>query len=168
MRLHRLSPTCLFTMIVLLTARVAEAQTGPDDPRNLIGLEVLGRAGIYSVNYERLVTPRIAVGIGFARWSVSGGFFSYAKTSTVHLPMYVSWNPLGDIHSLYIAAGSTMSLSKREYLSTRSSFQSTVMGTATLGYQFRSLSGFLVRPSVSYLSNDRGIFWPGLTIGLTF
>jgi hypothetical protein len=156
-----------FTFIVVSPAH---AQTGSASPSNLVGVELLGRAVLYSVNYERSIARRIGLGIGVATVSVRGWWISSTRTTTMFLPMYVSLNPLGDTHSLYVATGITPMLRRRTstYEGTRFFVEAT--HTATLGYQYRSSdSGLVIRPTINYISYDRGlILWPGVTIGRTW
>ena len=155
---------------LLLAARSANAQTLAGENPNVIGIELLGRAGLYSVNYERFITPRVGFGVGFARDTLIGGFFSYTRSDSTLVPIYVSWTPIGDRHSIYVGAGTTVSTVKQTDLISHAPSRSWgSIGTATFGYQYRSSRGLLVRPTVSRLfTSTSGTFWPGITLGVTF
>jgi len=148
------------------------AQSVGGVPRNLIGGELLGRAGLYSINYERLLTNRIAAGGGISVLSLSSsGLFSPSRsTTTVILPAYVSWTPVGRTHSPYLSGGLTLLTHRtREFLLGNSEFNVGAFGTLTAGYQYRSEGGIIIRPFVSniFIDDDR-LWWPGITLGVTF
>ena len=165
---QRIVRPLIVVILLLLSVSTANAQTSSREARNLIGLELLGRAGIYSVNYERLIKPRVGFGLGVARWSTQGCFFTCSKSNTVIVPLYVSWNPVGDTHSLYVAAGTTLKVSKVDR-SRSTSYSADAIATATVGYQYRSSGGFLIRPTVSrVVGPDWTAIWPGVTMGFTF
>src|SRR5262245_22153816 len=80
----------------------AHAQSGSASPSKLVGIELLGRAALYSVNYERSIVRRIGLGVGLATLSGRGWWGSSTRITTMSLPMYVSSNPFGETHSLYV------------------------------------------------------------------
>src|ERR1051325_1434420 len=77
---------------------VTEAQNVADRP-NFAGVELLGRGVLYSANYERYV-KRVGFGAGIASWRIDN------KTVAI-VPMYVSFRPIGNTHSLYLSGGAT-------------------------------------------------------------
>lgn len=162
----------VLTVAVPLFSTRLQAQSAEDPPRNLIGIELLGRGALYSINYERLFTNRIGAGGGISLLSLSGsGILSPSqKTTTVLIPAYLSWTPVGSTHSPYLAAGLTWSSSKAQELflgNTR--YGSAAFSTITAGYQYRSERGFVLRPTVSRIVTDGDdLWWPGITLGLTF
>src|SRR5688572_5257879 len=78
----------------------AQAQQDP----NLLGGEVLGRAMIYSINYERMLSPRFGTGAGVAFWG-------NGEENLTLIPLYLSFTPVGRRHALYAAAGATIGTS---------------------------------------------------------
>jgi hypothetical protein len=128
---------------------------------NFVGVELLGRAGIYSANYERSLNSRIALGSGLAYWHLDGNTFI--------APMYVSATPIGTTHSLYLATGVTFGLSNENLLGSPTNYRGGKFGTVTGGYQFRSREGLIIRPTANFVYGSWGhIIWPGVTIGHTF
>ena len=159
-------------MLTLVIPMFSTSLQGQSVPRNLFGIELLGRGALYSVNYERLLTDRIGAGGGIAVLRVSGAqiFGASQRTTTLVMPTYVSWTPVGRTHSPYLSAGVTLSLSHTdEYLLGNKRFGSGAFGTLTAGYQYRSERGIVIRPIVSELFADgEHHWWPGITLGVTF
>lgn len=162
----------VLTLAVPLSSTQLQAQSVQDPPRNLIGVELLGRGVLYSFNYERLLTNRIGAGGGIAFWSLSGSciFSPSHKSTTVIVPAYVSWTPVGRTHSPYLSAGLTLSSSRtREFLLGNTRYGSGAFGVLTAGYQYRSGGGMVIRPTVNYIVIDGDyLLWPGLTLGYMF
>ena len=100
---HMILRICISANLILLLplSSSAQAQTVSVNAPNFVGVELLGRAFLYSVNYERYVTPRFAVGAGVATWEIS-------NKVTAIFPMYVSVTPIGHRHSPYLTAGMTV------------------------------------------------------------
>jgi hypothetical protein len=163
--------TMLVVALPLFSPRL-QAQSSQSVPRNLLGGELLGRGGLYSINYERLLTNRIGAGGGISLLSLSGGglFSASGSTTTVILPTYVSWTPVGRTHSPYLSGGFTLLTSRtREFFLGNTESNVGAFGTLTAGYQYRSESGIVIRPFVSHISIDEDNFWwPGITLGVSF
>ncbi len=139
---------------ILLSATAARAQN--QDGPNVAGVEILGRGIVYSGNYERYV-KRIGLGVGVAAWHID-------KTVLV-VPMYVSFRPIGDTHSLYLATGATVG----SEVSTLFTKPTAVYGTASVGYEHISKSGLVLRPTYTLLFGRGGnLLWPGFLIGYRF
>src|SRR5207249_2958699 len=118
---------------VLFVALLSMTRTGYGQfvsQPNFVGAELLGRAGIYSANYERSITSRVAFGSGLAYWHFDGDTFI--------VPMYVSATPIGATHSLYVAAGATFGVSNENLLGSPTDYKGGKFGTLTGGYQFHS------------------------------
>lgn len=142
-------------MALLLSVPAAEAQTVADRP-NLAGFEFLGRGLIYSTNYERHVR-RVGFGAGIASWRID------SKTIAI-IPLYVSFRPIGDTHSLYLSGGATVGSD----ISTLFSAPRAVFGTASVGYEHFSKSGLVIRPTFNLMFGGEVLPWPGLMIGYRF
>ncbi len=153
-----LSPVLLLVLVVsFLAVSTAEAQSVRRSQPNVAGVELLGRGLIYSVNYERYVRERVGVGVGIAILGSTG-----ASSGAAIVPIYLSLNPVGDTHSLYIGTGVTVGI-------VESGASAGAFGTATVGYQYRSGDGFIIRPSLSVLfAGDLRLLWPGITLARSF
>jgi len=136
---------------VLLVPRPAHGTEVREVRRNLMGVELGGRAGIYSFNYEHYLGNRVGVGMAGAAL-VDDGVVGL-------VPVYVSFLPVGNIHSLYLSVGALVvaGVSNTDALFPWPSL--------TVGYQFQSLEGFFLRLSVSNFG-----LWPlpGIALGGSF
>jgi hypothetical protein len=140
---------------LLLSATPADAQATASRP-NIVGLEILGRGLLYSANYERHFN-RLGLGVGFASWNFSGN-------TVLIVPMYASFRPIGDANSLYIAGGATVGSESRTFLDKPLTF-----GTIAVGFEHRSISGLVIRPTTTFaFDRDDRVWWPGLLVGFRF
>jgi hypothetical protein len=140
-------------VVALIMPESVQAQERP----NLVGGEIAGRALAYSVNYERNF-KRAGLGVGFATWRIDRKFIAI-------VPMYVSYKPVGQKHSLYLSAGATVG----SVTDTLFAEKTAVFGTATIGYERLSESGFVLRPTLNFLiTRDDHLWWPGLLLGYRF
>jgi hypothetical protein len=147
---------CLLAAIV--TTPLGAHATGIRETRpNLVYGELGGRAVLFSAGYERYLTGRVGIGAGaFGFGSSDGGVGLF--------PVYLSFVPVGDVHSLYLSAGAT-------YLAGSSWDESwgTWFGTFSVGYQYQSESGFFVRPMMTMIYKSEGFaVLPGVTMGGSF
>ena len=147
----------LVVAVLLTTAAPAESQPVPRGQPNLAGVELLGRGGLYSVIYERYVTERVGLG---------GGLAVYPGATLV--PLYLSLNPIGDRRSLYISAGVTVRVTERNpeawlHVDHRA------LAPVSLGYQYRSRRGLIVRPFLGVVTNgDEASPWVGISLAKLF
>lgn len=118
---------------------------------NSIYAEGLGAGLAYSVNYERLVVPELAVRVGLSYLSVSAsatssdGSTSTASSSFLTFPITASYIGLrSGKHALELGGGATVT-----YTSARSSALGvsasgsgvTALGTAMVGYRIHPVGG---------------------------
>lgn len=140
---------------LLFPATPAAAQDVEKRP-NIAGIEILGRALLYSGNYERHFN-RLGVGAGVAVWSFGGD-------SAVIVPLYASFRPVGTVNSLYVSGGATVGGESRSFFN-----RSVTVGTVSFGFEHRSSSGLVIRPTASYgFNTEGGVWWPGLLVGYRF
>ena len=77
----------------------------PAPPRNnALYIELLGNGGVYSINYERAVTPALRVRVGAGVWTAVS-FWSSAETRIRTVPLMVQFVPGGGAHHLEAGAG---------------------------------------------------------------
>lgn len=142
---------------------------------NVLYVEGLGNAGIYSLNYERLVIPELAVRVGFSyiSLSASGGGAS-AKVSLLTIPIMANYLGIGnDTHHLELGLGLVLVNATGSSSSGAGSVSGSgfgAYGTATVGYRFQPLSGgFLFRAGFTPLFGSGGFqAWGGVSLGVSF
>jgi hypothetical protein len=157
---HRWVLTAALAASLASTPRDLHAQSQED--RNMLGGEALGRAMAYSVNYERTLGARFGVGAGATFWG-------NGDENLTLIPVYVSATPVGRRHALYLAVGATIGTTNIPLFTYSTGREGFALGTATVGYQFRSSRRYIIRPVVHYIyGSNSGMFWPGVTIGRTF
>src|SRR5215211_4180422 len=75
----------LFPLILFLAGGspcLAQPEAAPVS-RNALFLELLGNGGVYSFNYERMLTESLGLRVGYATWSSLGFWSPSVRYSTV-------------------------------------------------------------------------------------
>jgi hypothetical protein len=149
----------LFLVVTLMLAPLSAHGEGIRDKRpSFVFGEIGGKAILFSAGYEHYLTNNFGLGIGAVGWGGSGGGVGL-------FPVYVSFIPIGDVHSLYLSAGVT-------YIAGVSNWDADWVewvGTFSIGYQFQSEGGFFVRPTTNTLFRDgEFVVIPGIAIGGSF
>src|ERR1035437_9102883 len=78
---------------VIFGSLLAAAPAFAEGP-NAISVELLGRGIAYSINYDRVVSPEIAVGIGFETLSVGASNDNgtqYSAATITIIPLYLNY-----------------------------------------------------------------------------
>lgn len=144
-------------LVIFLAAPLAAQKDGIRVQRpTLIGGEVGGKALIYCFNVERYFTNNVGIGAGLMGFGTDDGFFGL-------LPIY-GVLALGNIHSLYLAAGGDLAAGSSNW----DTLDSTFIGVASIGYMYHSESGFFVRPTLNLLFKDDFLILPGIAFGGSF
>ncbi len=158
---------------LLLCAPVSQGQAqGAAKPlvratmRNDVGIELLGKALIYSFSYQRMVGPSLGLEAGLGALGGSGG--SSSSTAILFVPVSAKVYLIPRDGTLYLTGGAvlaTASTSSGPFDNSATNFY----GQAGLGFEFRSSGGFLFRGTAYGLFGGGGYFiWPGLTVGYAF
>ncbi|MFH1690455.1 MAG: hypothetical protein ABIE42_09490 [Candidatus Eisenbacteria bacterium] len=159
--MRRIVLLCLATALVLVSlAAHAEAIQGIREQRpNLVFGEIGGKAIIFSAGYERYLSNRFGLGVGGVGWGASGGGIGL-------FPVYVSFIPVGDVHSVYLSAGVTYFAGVGNWTGDG---WSDWFGTFSAGYHYQSEGGFFVRPTMNMLYKGEGfLVIPGIALGGCF
>ena len=94
---------CCASLLLALSATAGHAQdTAP--PMRAVYVELLGNGGVYSVNYERALTPAVRVRVGAASWTTDS-FWSNAETRIQTFPMTLHVVSGGGAHHLETGIG---------------------------------------------------------------
>lgn len=145
------------------TEEVDPALSLPMQRPNTISLELLGRGGLYSLNYDRTLSDKVAVGAGISRYNISAGG---ASAGAWMLPFYANYYFGKSNHRAFVSAGPTLILASGDMgdgsgLVTGSGLAGTLGG----GYEYRADNGFLFRAApYVFVGNAKGV-WIGLSAG---
>jgi hypothetical protein len=147
--------------------------------RNSIFIELAGNGGIYSLNYDRVITEQFSVRAGFGYMSMgatasSGTTSVSAKASILAVPVVGNFLLGSQNHKLELGAGITMfRFSGDASNSLGNSASATGMapaGTAVIGYRYvPGDGGFTFRAGFTPLVfKDDWLPWGGLSFGYLF
>ncbi len=140
---------------------------------NVVFFELLGNAGLYSLNYERLLGDsgfglRAGVSIGWETATATG-----AGDSTTHVfaivPIVASYYVGSADHKLQLGAGGVIVTVPRS-----SDFPTPIVGTAVVAYRYLPHDGGFqfgigVTPFVGrFVSGHTFALWGGLSLGHVF
>ncbi len=132
---------------------------------NDIGIELLGKAAIYSFSYQRMLVPAIGVEAGVG---ALGGGSASDNAVIVFVPVSAKLYLIPRDGSVYLTGGVvfvTGSADSGPFDESATDFY----GQAGLGFEFRSGGGFLIRGTAYTLFAEGEFFiWPGLTAGYAF
>lgn len=152
------------------TAAPAAAQERVPPSPNSVYVELLGNGLLYSINYDRYMTPHLTgrAGLFVLAASDSDGDGGGAVIAT---PLLVNYLFGTGSHHLETGVGVTLAAGAIEDLEDEvdDSF-SGAMGTATLGYRYqRPTGGFVFRAGVTPFFGAGGVVpWFGISLGYAF
>ncbi len=130
---------------------------------NDVGIELLGKALLYSFTYQYTASSTFAVDLGFG--ALGGGAGGDSET-ILFFPVGAKLYLIPKDGSIYLGGGMVLVTGTTD---SGPFDESTSYGYVGPGFEFRSDSGLLFRGSAYGLINDGGFFiWPGLTVGYAF
>lgn len=170
--MKKLSAACLALVACVALPSVASAEA---TAKNTIYAELLGPGGIYSINYDRLLTDAVAGRIGFSYFSFGATAGDVSSEATImFIPVTVSYIGVGsDTHHLELGGGPTLVVASGT-VSSDSSFASGsgvgAFGSILAGYRLQPADGgFNFRVGLSPLFGAGGFVpWGYLSLGGTF
>ena len=126
-------PLCCYPTLLLVAAAlpVYGQDTSAPARDNLVYVELLGSGGLYSVNYERALTPSMRVRVGAAAWTAES-FWSDAETGIQTFPMMLHVVPGRGSHRLEAGIGVLAGHRDRDFSESRG-FVSLI---ASIGYRY--------------------------------
>jgi hypothetical protein len=153
------SAVLLCLVLILVFGSLAARADGIREKRpNLVFGEIGGKAFFFNAGYERYLTNHLGLGVGAVGWGGSGGGIGL-------FPLYATFVPFGETHSLYMAWGITLVAGSNNW----DEGWSESIGMTAVGYTFQSEGGFFVRPTVSALyGGDDFLMIPGVALGGCF
>lgn len=156
--------------LVYLAATDAHAQA-PGEPlvrsrmRNDVGIELLGKAAVYSFSYQRMVTTGLGLEVGLG---ALGGGSSSDNALLVFVPLSAKLYLIPKDGTLYLTGGAVLVTAAAD-AGPFSNNASDFYGHLGLGFEFRSSGGFTFRGTAYGLFASGDYFiWPGLSVGYAF
>lgn len=154
--------TILCTSVILFSvfsADSAQAQSR-DSLRSDFGIELLGKAALYSFSYQYMAMPELGLQVGL---SALGGSVADATVLFVPLGANVYFVPKNG--SPFISAGVVTLTGSVD----QGPIESATYGYGGLGFEYRSNTGFLFRGTAyGLIAGGEFLIWPGLHIGYAF
>ena len=152
---------CLLVFMVTSVAGPVWGEGIRETRPNIVGGELVGRAPILTINYERYFNNKFGIGAGIMGAANDDGFFGF-------FPIYLSLNPVGDTKSLYLSVGLNFIAGGGNDGDT----ESERLYTFGIGFQYQGLGGFMVRPALYGLvpssSSDDFLLLPGVSLAGSF
>lgn len=128
-----------------------------------VGIELLGKAAIYSFYYQYCVSKAVGLEAGLG---ALGGGTGDGNATVLFIPIGARLYLIPKDGSLFLAGGATIVTAGTD---SGPFDDSTSYGYAGLGFEFRADSGFIFRGTAYGLFSGNGFFiWPGLTLGYAF
>ena len=132
--------------------------------RNDVGIELLGKAVVYSFSYQRMVGSSLGLEIAVG---ALGGSGSSSSSTLLFVPLSAKFYLIPKDGTLYVTGGPVLVSAS----TTSGPFDTATdfYGSLGLGFEFRSTGGFLFRGTAYGLFANGGYFiWPGLSVGYAF
>ena len=150
------------------------AHTRVSNP-SAVSVEMLGRAMLYSVNFDQVVNDNIAVGAGIGNVSTNAHDTDRdTGNSATFIPAYMNYYFLQSAGSPFITGGVTLVLNHSSVKGTDTSTgtlqipNSSVMPTFGGGYENRGDNGFLFRVTGYIVAGKSLTPWLGFSFGYAF
>ena len=152
---------------------INQTPTGnPDLASHSVFVEGLGNAGLYSVNYDRRLTPSLSLRAGF---SIVGATDQRTRREVSLLIVPVTFNYLagGPNHNLEMGVGPLFAAGSVDDVETDADagISSGLAGvTSTFGYRYQPADGgFVFRAGlIPFYSADEFQLWAGISVGMAF
>lgn len=164
----------LLSTVLLSSGVFAQGKTqyssDMDNP-NAISIELLGRAGVYSLNYDHLISDTVGLGFGLSYYSLSARSTSgsSASGSIFVVPTYFNYYLASGPSHVFLTAGLDLIVASVTFEDASYFRGSGVAPIIGVGYEYRSAGGFLFRIALPYITfSDRVLLWGGVSLGAAF
>lgn len=168
-----LSMMCAVSFLVL-SGEAKAAHTRVTYP-SAVSVEMLGRAMLYSVNFDQVLNDNVAVGVGLgSAATMFRGTEIDTDTAATFLPAYMNYYFLTEQGSPFITAGMTLitnHTSVKNFETKTGNLEipsSNVMPTLGGGYENRGDNGFLFRGAAYLIAGRKITPWLGFSLGFGF
>jgi hypothetical protein len=95
---------CSTTLLLALATQIHAQHATGRARGNAVYFELLGNGGLFSINYERAMTPSLRLRLGGATWTAQS-FWSDAETRFATFPLMLQFVPGPGAHHLEAAIG---------------------------------------------------------------
>jgi hypothetical protein len=177
--LRQFSVAILFSIVLSSAAFAEDIENGSDnysmpDRSNALSAELLGRGGLYSFDYDRMISNSIAIGAGVSYWGVTD--FVGDSISLAIIPVYANFYLNPGPNRFYLTAGMDLVVaSATDSDGFGDGFGGSATGTGVMavagaGYEYRSpTSGFLFRVAPYLFVGAGGVaVFGGISLGYAF
>ena len=131
-----------------------------DSLRSDFGIELLGKAALYSFSFQYMAMPELGLEIGI---SALGG--SATDGTVLFLPLGARAYLVPKNASPFLTGGLVTLTGSVD----SGPIESATYGYAGVGFEYRSASGFLFRGTAyGLIAGGEFLIWPGLGIGYAF
>lgn len=144
------------------STQTPDSGSGMDMRRNALSLELLGRGGLYSLNYDYLLRDDLALGAGLSTYSISAGG---SNASAWIIPVYANYYITGQKHRLFVTGGADVIMASGNLSSDAQFNGSGIAGVFGGGYEYRGDSGFLFRAAPYVMVGKSSGAWVGFSLG---
>jgi hypothetical protein len=149
--------------IVLVASQPVRAQLVRERLKSDVGIELLGKAAIYSFGYQYTPVKQLGIEVGFG---ALGGGTNEDNATVAFFPLGAKLYLIPKDGTLFLTGGGTLVTAGTD----SGPFEdSTSYGFLGLGFEFRATTGFTFRGAAYGLFNGGGFFiWPGLNLAYSF
>ena len=141
---------------------VFENESTSSPQKHSITMELLGRAGLYSFNYDYLIQDNLALGAGLSTYSLSSG---ETRASTWVLPVYANYYFNQGEHRFFATGGLSLISVSGQTSESNQIKGSGLGGTLGIGYEYKSRDGFLFRAAPYLMLGQASGGWIGVSLG---
>ena len=141
---------------------------------NAISLEVLGRSGFYSVNYDRRVYGPLHAGVGYSQYYYDFKINGLNTNTGDSLPIastYLNYYLGKGKSRAFLTGGANFAIRKKDpnrETTTLIGGKERVWATAGGGYEYRANDGLLLRAAPYLIVARKATLWLGGSVGLAF
>ncbi len=141
---------------------------------NSIGIEVLGRGLLYSIQFDRVLNDDLAAGIAFGAIATKTASGTDSGKTASFIPVFMNYYFAREQGSIYATAGATLVTNASDLnglsanMSSLTFSSNAILGTVGLGYENRSDNGFLFRICGYGIIGTTIVPWVGFNFGFAF
>ncbi|MDD4857225.1 MAG: hypothetical protein PHD74_03865 [Candidatus Krumholzibacteria bacterium] len=153
----------VFASAPLASQRTSAQELVRERLKSDFGIELLGKAALYSFNYQYTLSRQLGIEAGIG---ALGGGTGDDNATVAFIPIGAKLYLIPKDGSVYLTGGVTIVTAGTD---SGPFDDSTSFGFIGVGFEFRAETGFTFRGTAySLLSNDGFFIWPGLTLAYAF